>query len=85
MAREDEIVAAVRERYGSIINIEASPELIIDIIREFGSEVDVTHPPTPTVGDNDPTVSDIMKMLLKISRDVNVLKKHLGVSNEDHR
>jgi hypothetical protein len=84
MAKEESearIVGEIIRRHGKVIDLEASPEVIIDIIREFESEVDVTglHPPSPAVGSvGDPTARDIMKVLLKLSRELNAIKKHLG-------
>jgi hypothetical protein len=76
--RNARIVEAVIRRYGSILDLEASPEVLIDIIREFGSEVDVTvlHPPSPSVG--DPTVREVMQALLRLAREVEEIKRHLG-------
>jgi len=81
MAKEERnarIVEEVIRRYGSVLDLEASPEVLIDIIREFGSEVDVTVliPPNPTVG--DPTVREVMQALLRLSREVEAIKTHLG-------
>ena len=76
--RNARIVEEVIRRYGSVLDLEASPEVLIDILREFGSEVDVTVliPPNPTVG--APTVREVMQVLLRMAREVDVIKKHLG-------
>ncbi|MFC9536810.1 hypothetical protein ACFT38_41165 [Streptomyces sp. NPDC056975] len=76
--RNARIVEDVIRQYGSDLDLKASPEVLIDIIREFGSEVDVTTlvPPNPTSG--NPTVREVMQVLLRMSRDVEAIKKHLG-------
>lgn len=77
--RNTRIVEEVIGRYGSDLDLKASPEVLIDIIREFGSEVDVTTlvPPNPISG--NPTVREVMQVLLRVSRDVEAIKKHLGI------
>jgi hypothetical protein len=78
MGIDQRIVEEIIGRYGRAIDLEPSPDVIITIIREYKDDVDVSefHPPVPTR--QDPTTSDIMKELLKLSRDVGKIKKHLG-------
>jgi len=83
--REAGVRNALIARYGKVIDIEASPETIIEIIREFGPELEIgLFPPAPTapqpdrVRRDDPTLRDVMKELLRVSRDVSKIRKHLG-------
>jgi hypothetical protein len=76
--RNARIVDEVIRRYGSVLELEVSPEVFIAILREFGSQVDATDLvlPNPTVG--APTVREVMQVLLRMAREVDVIKKHLG-------
>jgi hypothetical protein len=76
--RNARIVDEVIRRYGSVLELEVSPEVLIAILREFGSQVDATDLvlPNPTVG--APTVREVMQVLLRMAREVDVIKKHLG-------
>jgi hypothetical protein len=83
--REARVHSALIARYGKVIDIEVSPQTIIEIIREFGPELDtVLTPPSPTGVEpsrarrDEPTLRDMMKELLRLSRDVSKIRKHLG-------
>jgi len=87
MTKEDEIVQQIIKRHGEVINLRESPETIIDILRHFRLEdngglpggVPPSPPPGPTsFQGGDPTIRDVMKELLKLSKQVNELKQQLG-------
>jgi hypothetical protein len=89
MSREDDIVAMVRQRYGSVIDLEQNPEALIDIIRRFGADdpdggslpggvPNPPPPPGPTSMQEGPTLGDVMKQVLQLSRQVSVLQERLG-------
>ncbi|MFD0008186.1 hypothetical protein ACFVJ4_38140 [Streptomyces sp. NPDC127178] len=76
--RNARIVEEVIRRYGSVLELEVSPEVLIEILREFGPQVDVTDlvPPNPISG--APTVREVMQVLLRMSHEVDTIKRHLG-------
>lgn len=76
--RNARIVEEVIRRRGSVLDLEASPEVLIDIISEFGPEIDVEElvPPNPVSA--DPTLRDVMEVLVRLSREVEAIKRHLG-------
>lgn len=88
MNREDEILASVKEHYGSTLDLDRHPEHLIDIIRRFGFEqtdggtlpggVPPTPPPGPTSMAGLPSNGDLMKEILKLSRQVAVLQERVG-------
>jgi hypothetical protein len=87
MSREDEIIAVVRERYGPSIDIDQNPEYLIDIIRRFGMDDPdgglppggtPNPPPGPTSMQEGPSLGDVMKEVLKLSRQVSMLEERLG-------
>lgn len=86
MARDETIVKQIIRRYGKVINLEKQPELIIDIIRQFGPQLDDDGglpggvPPSPPPGPTsfqpgDPTIRDVLKEVLKISRELTKMRK----------
>ncbi|MEV8092655.1 hypothetical protein [Streptomyces nigra] len=77
--RNARIVEKVVRKHGSILELEVTPEVLIDILREFGTEVDASTlvPPNPIVG--APTIREVMHALLRLSRDVDAIKRHLGI------
>jgi len=84
--REARIIEELIRRHGGVIDVEASPEVVIAIIRQYGPELDIElTPPSPTAPEpsrarrDEPTVRDLMKELLRLSRDVSKIRKHLGV------
>lgn len=87
MIREDEIIVFVRERYGSVIDIDERPETLIDIIRRFGADDPdgglppggaPNPPPGPTSMQQGPNLGDLMKEILKISRQISMLEERIG-------
>ena len=79
---DEQIVQAVIKRYGPVIDLRENPSLIIDIIRRFrfgADDPDGGLPPggTPKPPPPDPSsmgsiilLDDLMRVLLKISRDI---------------
>jgi hypothetical protein len=82
---EKQIVAAIIRRHGPMIDLRAQPSLIIDIIRQFGYVADEPGtpdggsapggapkppPPDPSRMGSIVQLDDVMKVLLKVSRDV---------------
>jgi hypothetical protein len=89
MSREDDIIALVRDRYGSVINIDERPEIVIEIIRRFGADDPdgglppggaPNPPPGPTSMQDGPDLGDVMKEILKVSRQIAVLEERLNAS-----
>ncbi len=90
MASDTALVKAIIRRHGKVIDLERQPDIIIEIIRQFGPELDDDGglpggvPPSPPPGPTsfqagDPAIRDVMKEVLKISRELAKIKKHLGV------
>jgi hypothetical protein len=73
-----------------VIDLRESPEVIIDVIRTFRWQLDEPNgglppggtPPPPPPGPDDhviePTMTDVMRELLKLSKQVATLQKRLG-------
>jgi hypothetical protein len=88
MTREDDVIAMVRERYGSVIDLDQNPGDLIDIIRRFGLDdpdggslpggVPPSPPPGPTSMQEGPTLGDVMKQVLQLSRQVASLQEQIG-------
>ena len=79
------LVNRIIKRYGPVIDLRANPEAIIDIIRRFAEETDGGQPcggtpnppppPSPSRVADRVTNEEIMKAVLKLSRDVSALRK----------
>jgi hypothetical protein len=80
---EKQIVSAIIKRHGPVIDLRAQPSVIIDIIRQFGIGADdppdggsapggapKPPPPDPSRMGSIVLLDDVMKVLLKLSRDV---------------
>jgi hypothetical protein len=82
---EKQIVSAIIKRHGPVIDLRTEPSVIIDIIRQFGPVAaepgtpDGGSPPggAPKPPPPDPSrmgsivqLDDVMKVLLKVSRDI---------------
>lgn len=89
MTREDDIIMLVRDRYGSVIDLEERPEILIEIIQRFGADDPdgglppggtPNPPPGPTSMQQGPDLGDLMKEILKISRQVTLLSERLGAA-----
>jgi len=88
MASDKQIVRNIIRRHGTVIDLEQQPEVIIDIIRRFGPRLDddgglpggvpPSPPPGPTSFQGDPAIRDVMKEVLKISREVTRIRKQIG-------
>lgn len=93
MAREDEIIGFVKERFGPILDLNERPRELIDIIRRFAGDLfnaDVpdgglppggtppSPPPGPTSRIAHPTNEDLMKEILKLSSQVAALEARLA-------
>ena len=87
MQADEAIVNQIIRRYGKVIDLKKEPGVIIDIIRQFGPRLTngglppggTPPPPGPTsFQGGQPAIRDLMKEVLKISREIAVIKKHLG-------
>jgi hypothetical protein len=81
--KDEEIVRKIIKRYGEVINLKTSPSTIIDIIRTFaspnGGSPPGGTPPGPTSIQGSVTNEEIMRELLKVSKQISNIKKKLGV------
>lgn len=81
------LVNRIIKLYGPVLDLRKNPDVIIDILRRFDEVPDggtpcggVPMPPPPPssrVGDRI-TNDDLLKAILKLSRDVSALKKQLA-------
>ena len=88
MKSEASIVRQIIRRHGEVINLKEHPEVIIDILRRFGSVFGddgglppggvPEPPPGPSSFQDLVTNQDLMKQLLKVSRDIAKLRKELA-------
>jgi hypothetical protein len=92
MTREQKaIIGRVTKKYGPTIDLKANPEVLIEILRTFGRLFDddpdggslpggVPEPPPPP----DPciveriTMEDVMRAILKLTREVATIKAAIG-------
>jgi hypothetical protein len=81
------IVERIIRRHGKVIDLEAQPEVIIDIIRQFAPELrdggapggaPPQPPPGPTSLQGEPTLRDVMKEVLKVSRQLAEVSRKIG-------
>jgi len=87
MKSETDVIKQIIKRYGEVINLKERPEVIIDILRRFGDlfqndgglpgGVPPSPPPGPTSIQGGITNEDLMKQLLKISKEINKIRKEL--------
>ncbi len=86
---EEKIVADIIRRYGDVINLKENPALIVEIIRNFGKHLfddgglpggvgPVPPPPSPTSHFDTVTNAELMKQLLKLTKDLAIIQKKLG-------
>jgi hypothetical protein len=88
MTDEAKLVKRIIKRYGEVINLKDNPSAIVDIIRQFGLGADEPGtpdgglppggtpppPPGPTSFIGGVRNEDLMKVMLKLSRDVAQVK-----------
>jgi hypothetical protein len=74
MDNENALVKQISKRYGPVIDLNANPGAMVEIIRLIRSMY-VAEPGTPGPGTIGGSVSnaDLMKAILKLSRDVRAL------------
>lgn len=90
MTREQKaIISKVTKKYGSTIDLKANPEVLIEILRAFGRLFDddpdgglpggvgPISPPDPCIVERM-TMEDLMKAILKLTREVATLKAAIG-------
>lgn len=91
MTREQKaIIGRVTKKYGPTIDLKAKPEVLIEILRTFGrlfaDDPDGGSAPGGVPGNPSPdpcivegiTVEDLMKAILKLTRDVATIKTSIG-------
>jgi len=91
MADEKRIVRDIKKQYGAVIDLDRSPLVVIEIIRRFAFEVasgldggappggaPPGPPPGPSVMGGTVTLDEVMREVLKLSRQVAQIKKQLG-------
>lgn len=88
----DALVSKIIARYGEVINLRESPEVIIDVIRTFRWQLDAgdggappggappAPPPSPgpAAGGALITLEDVMREVLKLSKQLSTVQKSLG-------
>lgn len=87
MQKDEAIVRKVIRRHGSVLDLKKEPGVLIDIIRQFGPDLDdgglpggvrPSPPPGPTSFQEGPSNTDLMREVLKLSRAVALLTKRVG-------
>lgn len=80
--RDNEIVEAVRKKYGDVIDIAKNPRALIEILQRFGAVLTndggtpggapvPPPPPNPCAAfDLGPNLDDVMRELLQLRRDM---------------
>ena len=89
MTREQKaLINKISRKYGSTIDLRAHPEVLIDILRAFGRIFEdpdgglpggVGSPPPCIVEEGRVTTDDLMKAILKLTRDVAAIKSAVAV------
>lgn len=88
LTKEDRIVRQIIKTHGPIIDLEANPELLIEIVRKYGPDIIRTEngglspggvgPVGPTSHVVGPSIDDVMREVLKLQRQLARLAKQLG-------
>jgi len=89
MKSESEIVKQIVKRYGAVLDLKENPGVIIDILRRFGNifidedgglppgGTPPPPPPGPSSFQGQVSNEELMRQLLKLSKDVAKLRKEL--------
>lgn len=84
------VVTRIIDRHGPVIDLHKSPEIIIDVIRSFRWQLDDPDggtlpggvppppPPGPSSAGFQPTNAEVLREVLKLSKQVAALQKQLG-------
>lgn len=92
MTGDEEVVEFIIKKYGPVLDLRENPGSIIDIIRTFAPAAAPdggtpcggvpTPAPSPSVahGADDVTLSEVLRQLLTLSRDVTLIKERLDVT-----
>lgn len=85
---EEKIVGDIIKRYGDVINLKENPALIVEIIRVFGKNLQTDGglpggvgpipPPGPTSRFETVTNAELMKQMLKISKEMAAIRTKIG-------
>ena len=87
MLNEKQLAEDLARRYGPVIDLKANPGIMLDIVRQISSRFNSDIPGTPDGGGpptgptNRPGMvsnEDLMKAILKLTRDVDALGKSRG-------
>lgn len=81
------LIHNISKKYGATIDLNAHPEVLIDILRTFGRIFEDPDggapggvgPPGCIVEDGRVTTNDLMKAILKLTRDVAAIKSAIAV------
>jgi hypothetical protein len=93
------IVDRIIKRHGPIIDLQRNPELLVEIVRSVGSQLvnenpcggtppplpSPTPPPGPSSAGRPVTNEDVLREVLKLSRDVAELRKTAGAKTASKR
>ncbi|HEX9992213.1 MAG TPA: hypothetical protein VGB14_04725 [Acidimicrobiales bacterium] len=93
MTGDEEVVEFIIKKYGPVLDLRENPGSIIDIIRTFapaaapdggtpcgGTPLPAPAPsPSAAQGGDDVTLSEVLRQLLTLSRDVSLIKERLDV------
>jgi hypothetical protein len=84
MKKEEKLVKEIIKKYGPVINLKESPYIMVEILRKYGPIFQDDGglppggvPPEPPPGPDDRDKvhnSDILKEVLKLSRDVKAIR-----------
>src|SRR4051812_40373809 len=97
-ANENRIIRDIKKQFGSVIDLDRSPLVMIEILRRFRFDLDGGSPPggtpepqpapsppgpgSPTSLPTAVTNEDLMKEILKLSRQLAQIRKQLGLNQE---